>query len=69
LKPDAIMTIPARRRRLFIEAETGTQSIATAHPDKTGAVLSKLDRYRVYFTRSATSWSRSSSTWRTCAQG
>ncbi len=23
LRPDAIMTIPARRRRLFIEAETG----------------------------------------------
>ena len=50
LKPDAIMTIPARRRRLFIEAETGSQSIATAHPDRTGAVLSKLDRYRTYFT-------------------
>jgi hypothetical protein len=25
LKPDAIMSIPARRRRLFIEAETGSQ--------------------------------------------
>jgi protein involved in plasmid replication-relaxation len=50
LKPDAIMTIPARRRRLFIEAEMGSQSIATANPEKTGAVLSKLDRYRVYFT-------------------
>jgi len=53
LKPDAIMVIPARRRRLFIEAETGSQSIATAHPDKTGAVISKLDRYRVYFTMRA----------------
>lgn len=50
LKPDAIMTIPARRRRLFIEAEMGCQSIATANPEKTGAVLSKLDRYRTYFT-------------------
>ena len=50
LKPDAIMTIPARRRRLFIEAEMGTQSIATANPEKTGAVLSKLDRYCTYFT-------------------
>ena len=47
------MTIPARRRRLFIEAETGSQSIATAHPDKTGAVLAKVDRYRIYFTDAA----------------
>ena len=63
LKPDAIMTIPARRRRLFIEAETGSQSIATAHPDRTGAVLSKLDRYRTYFTDQASdgygTWYRS----------
>jgi hypothetical protein len=50
LKPDAIMTIPIQQRRLFLEAETGSQSIATAHPDKTGAVLSKLGRYRSYFT-------------------
>lgn len=53
LKPDAIMTIPSRRRRLFLEAETGSQSIATAHPDKTGAVLAKVDRYRTYFTDAA----------------
>jgi len=50
LKPDAVMTILARRRRLFIEAETGSQSIATAHPDRTGAVLTKLGRYREFFT-------------------
>ncbi len=63
LKPDAIMSIPARRRRLFIEAETGSQSIATAHPDRTGAVISKLDRYRIYFTENASdgygTWYRS----------
>ncbi len=63
LKPDAIMAISGRRRRLFIEAETGSQSIATAHPDKTGAVLSKLDRYRIYFTMRSdddyASWYRS----------
>ena len=50
LKPDAIVEIPKRGRRLFVEAETGTQSIATAHPDRTGAVLSKLQRYAAYFT-------------------
>ncbi len=49
LKPDAIMEVPGRGRRLFIEAETGTQSIVTAHPERTGAVVSKLQRYRQYF--------------------
>jgi hypothetical protein len=46
LKPDAALEIPRRQRRLFLEAETGTQSIATAHPVQTGAVLSKLRRYQ-----------------------
>jgi hypothetical protein len=50
LKPDALVTIPERRRRLFLEAETGTQSIATANPERTGAVLAKLGRYRIFFT-------------------
>ncbi len=49
LKPDAILEVPGRGRRLFIEAETGTQSIVTAHPERTGAILSKLQRYRQYF--------------------
>jgi hypothetical protein len=50
LKPDAVLSIPARRKRLFVEAETGSQSIATAHPDRTGAVLAKVGRYRTFFT-------------------
>ena len=49
LKPDAILEVPGRGRRLFIEAETGTQSIVTAQPERTGAILSKLQRYRQYF--------------------
>jgi hypothetical protein len=49
LKPDAILEVPGRRRRLFIEAETGTQSIGTANPGQTGAVLSKLRRYGQFF--------------------
>ncbi len=49
LKPDAILEVPGRRRRLFIEAETGTQSIATANPGQTGAVVSKLRRYGQFF--------------------
>jgi hypothetical protein len=50
LKPDALLEIPGHSRRLFIEAETGTQSIATAHPARTGAVLAKLQRYAEFFT-------------------
>lgn len=49
-KPDAVVDVQARRRRLFIEAETGTQSIATASPERTGAVLAKLARYWIFFT-------------------
>ena len=49
LKPDAILEAPGRGRRLFIEAETGTQSIVTAHPERTGAIVSKVRRYRQYF--------------------
>jgi len=49
LKPDAILEIPARRRRLFLEAETGTQSIATANPTRSGAILVKVRRYTDFF--------------------
>ncbi len=50
LKPDAIVEIPGHKRRLFIEAETGTQSIVTAHPERTGAIVAKLQRYSRFFT-------------------
>jgi len=49
LKPDAILEVPERERRVFIEAETGTQSIVTAHPERTGAVIAKLRRYQTFF--------------------
>jgi hypothetical protein len=49
VRPDAVLTIPVRRRRIFLEAETGTQSIRTAQPGRTGAILAKLDRYASYF--------------------
>ncbi len=50
LKPDAILELPGHRRRLFLEAETGAHSIATANPQAHGAVLHKLQRYAQYFT-------------------
>jgi len=45
LKPDAILELPGPRRRLFVEAETGAHSIATANPLSHGAILKKLERY------------------------
>lgn len=53
LKPDAILEVPGRERRMFLEAETGTQSIASANPSLHGAVLHKLQRYAHFFTAAA----------------
>ena len=50
LKPDAILELPGARRRVFVEAETGAHSIATADPTKYGAVLRKLERYTRFIT-------------------
>ncbi len=50
MKPDAILEIPGRRRRLFLEAESGAHSIATADPVRQGPVLRKLERYKLLFT-------------------
>jgi hypothetical protein len=50
LKPDAILEVPAQKRRLFLEAETGTHSIASVNPENHGAVLNKLQRYGHFFT-------------------
>jgi hypothetical protein len=53
LKPDAIVEIPGRGRRMFLEAETGAHSIASANPSHHGAVLHKLQRYAHFFTAMA----------------
>ncbi|MGA8892230.1 MAG: replication-relaxation family protein [Anaeromyxobacteraceae bacterium] len=45
LKPDAIVEGKLFRRRLFLEAETGSQSIATSHPERGGAIVAKVRRY------------------------
>lgn len=50
LKPDAILEVPGRGRRMFLEAETGSHCIASANPTHHGAVLHKLQRYAHYFT-------------------
>ena len=53
LKPDAILEVPSQQRRLFLEAETGAHSIASANPSHHGAVLHKLQRYAHFFTAMA----------------
>jgi hypothetical protein len=50
LKPDAILELPGRQRRMFFEAETGAHSIASANASVHGAVLHKLQRYAHFFT-------------------
>jgi hypothetical protein len=50
VKPDAILEVPGGQRRLFLEAESGAHSIATADPVRQGPVLRKLERYRLFFT-------------------
>ena len=49
LRPDALLTFPRRRRRLFLEAETGSQGVYAANPHRTGAVLRKVERYAAFF--------------------
>ncbi len=55
LKPDAVLEVPSRQARVFVEAETGTQSIATAHPGRNGAVVSKVYRYDRFVSSRASS--------------
>jgi len=49
LVPDAILELPSVRRRFFVECEMGTHSIVAASDEKTGATLSKVERYDEFF--------------------
>ncbi len=49
LRPDAILDVPARRRRFFLEAETGTRGLVPAGP-RDGHVTRRLDRYGRFLT-------------------
>ena len=48
IQPDAILEIPALRRRFFLECEMGTHSIISANPAKHGATSNKIDRYNSF---------------------
>lgn len=48
IRPDAVLELVDARRRVFIESETGTQSITTSKADKVGATINKIERYEAY---------------------
>jgi hypothetical protein len=49
LRPDAVLELVEPRRRVFIEAETGTHTVVPRHADnKPNSTMSKLDRWETY---------------------
>lgn len=50
IRPDAMLELIAGRGRVFIEAETGSQPVASSQADRVGATLAKVGRYLAYVT-------------------
>jgi len=50
IQPDAVLELPAQRRRYFLECEMGTQMISPGDGNAPGATLSKADRYHTFLT-------------------
>lgn len=50
LRPDAFLELPTQRRRIFVESEMGTHTIATVSASKTGATTAKIERYEAFCT-------------------
>ncbi len=48
IRPDAVLEVPAARRRFFIECEMGTHTLTPVSPDKPQATVRKLERYDAY---------------------
>ena len=48
LRPDAVLTLPEAKRRLFIECETGSNTLVAEGPRRRQAVVNKLDRYDTF---------------------
>ena len=46
--PDAVLEVPAARRRLFIECETGTHTLVPVSRDKPQATVRKAERYETF---------------------
>lgn len=48
LRPDAVLEFPTPRRRVFVESEMGSNTIAATSPSKVSATLAKADRYESF---------------------
>ncbi len=48
IHPDAVLELPSLRRRLFLEAETGSHTIVPRGHHKPGSTLNKAERYEVF---------------------
>jgi len=48
IQPDAVLELPALKRRYFLECEMGTQLIAPGKGNAPGATLSKAERYQTF---------------------
>jgi hypothetical protein len=48
IRPDAVLEIPASKRRIFIECEMGTHTFTPESPDKLQATVRKVERYDAY---------------------
>lgn len=48
IRPDAVLELPRKARRLFIECEMGTHAIVARNDEKAGATIHKLERYAAF---------------------
>jgi hypothetical protein len=48
IQPDAVLELPAHRRRYFLECEMGTHTISPREGDAPGSTLSKAERYHTF---------------------
>jgi hypothetical protein len=49
LKPDAVVSVPAAKKRFFIEYETGSHSLSKRLDDRGGSTVNKVRRYEKFF--------------------
>jgi hypothetical protein len=50
IRPDAVLEVPAVKRRIFIECEMGTHTLTPESPEKLQATVRKVERYDAYVT-------------------
>ena len=48
IRPDAVLEVPAAKRRLFVECETGSHTLVAVSRDKHQATVRKAERYETF---------------------